>query len=123
MKSKSVVKMGPRSPIWTINDLSEYLGVSVWTIMRGYKNSARRNGELDFTKLYRCRVGGMWRWFSEEVRSWARGLDCGTGVIDGAHGHCENRGPRVKRAHPEFVVPGPHAAMPRGCEFSMEGIA
>jgi len=80
MKSKCVIKMGQKSQIWTINDLSDYLGVSVWTIMRGYKQGAVREGELDFTKLYRCRVGGMWRWFSEEVRSWAHGRDCAVGA-------------------------------------------
>jgi len=65
---KRVVKMGLKSPIWTINDLAEFIGASVASIRRYYTPGYQaKAGARDFKNLPRYYIGGMWRWDRDEV--------------------------------------------------------
>lgn len=77
-KDRHQSAMGPKASIWNVVDVADFFGMSAYTLRRIYNAIERgvrrelRKGELDFSKLPRFRVGGMWRWFADDVREFAR---------------------------------------------------
>ena len=77
MTGRRVTRMGEKSPIWTIHDLAAFCGVSAASICRYYQSGYKvRSSGLDFRKLPRYKLGGMWRWMADDVKSWIRGRVC-----------------------------------------------
>ena len=75
-RGKRVVNRGKAmdfgKPVWGIRDVAEFFRLSVDTVRRMYNQRYKvRPGAVDLRQLRRDMVGGVWRWYRDEVVAFA----------------------------------------------------